>query len=157
MDTKKLNLAMNILKIGLVAIGVIAAALILGGPNMDATEQVRNDFRDGASMGLAINYTLLIIIASVAIVLLFFVVQLITNPKKTVKSIIGLIVALLLFALLYMLGTSDTNETIQLAENKHVSDGTLSATTAGIYTTIIGVAGGVLAWVLSPLMGRLRK
>lgn len=148
---------MNLLKFGLVAVGVIAAILVIGGPNMDATEEVRNEFRDGASMGLAMNYTLLIILASVAIVLLFFVLQLITNPKKTIKSIIGIIVALLLFLLLYLMGTSDTNDSIQLAANKHVSDGTLSATSAGIYTTIIGIFVGVLAWILSPLMGRMRK
>ena len=94
MDTKKLNMFMNILKFGLVAVGVIACILVIGGPNAEAVLEEQESFREGASLGMAINYTMLIIIASIAIVLLFFVVQLITNTKKTVYSIIGILVAL---------------------------------------------------------------
>ena len=96
MDTKKLNMFMNILKFGLVAVGVIACILVIGGPNAEAVLEEQESFREGASLGMAINYTMLIIIASIAIVLVFFVVQLITNTKKTVYSIIGILVALVI-------------------------------------------------------------
>lgn len=148
---------MNILKFGLVAVGVIACILVIGGPNAEATVEVQEEFRDGASLGMAINYTMLVIIASVAVVLLFFVLQLITNTKKTIMSIIGLVVALVIYLIFWAMGTSDTNESLQLLEDVQVSDGTLATTTAGLYTAIIGVVAGVLVWILSPFMGRYRK
>ena len=157
MDTRKLNMFMNILKFGLVAVGVIAAFLVIGGPNMEVEEATRNEFRDGARMGMAINYTLLIIIASVVFVLFFFVMQLITNTKKTVMSIIGLIAALVVYLIFLAAGTSDTNASLQLQETQYVADSTLASTTAGLYTVIIGVVVGLLVWILSPLMGRFRK
>ncbi len=96
METKKLNLFMSILKIGLVAIGVILSLFIIGGPNMEGTVEAQETFREGASMSLATSFTGFIIFASVGLILVFFVIQLITNPKKTVMSIIGLLVALVL-------------------------------------------------------------
>lgn len=157
MDTKKLNMFMNILKFGLVAVGVIAAFLVIGGPNMEVEEATRVEFRDGPRMGMAINYTMLIIIASVVFVLFFFVMQLITNTKKTVMSIIGLIAALVVYLIFLAAGTSDTNESLQLQETQYVADGTLASTTAGLYTVLVGVVVGLLVWILSPLMGRYRK
>ena len=51
MDTKRLNTIMTIVKFGLVAIGVIACLLIIGGPNMNnSTLQERVEFRDGGQM-----------------------------------------------------------------------------------------------------------
>jgi hypothetical protein len=157
MDTKKLNMFMNILKFGLVAVGVIACMLVIGGPNMESTVEDQESFREGASLGMAINYTMLIIIASVAIVLLFFMIQLITNTKKTALSIIGVIVALVVYLIFWAMGTSDTNDSLALLESVQVEQGTIATTTAGIYTAIVGVAVGALVWILSPLMGRLRK
>ncbi len=157
METKKLNMFMNILKFGLVAVGVIACILVVGGPNAEATVEAQEEFRESGSLGIAINYTLLVIIASVAIVLLFFVLQLITNTKKTVMSIIGLIVALVLYLVFWAMGTSDTNESLQLLEDVQVEQGTIATTTAGLYTALVGVFAGMAVWILSPLMGRLRK
>ena len=148
---------MNILKFGLVAVGVIACMLVIGGPNMESTVEDQESFREGASLGMAINYTMLIIIASVAIVLLFFMIQLITNTKKTALSIIGVIVALVVYLIFWAMGTSDTNDSLALLESVQVEQGTIATTTAGIYTAIVGVAVGALVWILSPLMGRLRK
>jgi len=157
MNTKKLDMFMNILKFGLVAVGVIACMLVIGGPNMESTVEDQESFREGASLGMAINYTMLIIIASVAIVLLFFMIQLITNTKKTALSIIGVIVALVVYLIFWAMGTSDTNDSLALLESVQVEQGTIATTTAGIYTAIVGVAVGALVWILSPLMGRLRK
>lgn len=148
---------MNLLKFGLVAIGVIASLFIIGGPNMEATMEEQESFRDSGQMSFAINYTIFIIFASLALVLVFFLIQLITNTKRTAMSIIGLLVALLVYLIFWMIGNSDTNESLNLAESVQVSDGTLRTTTAGLMTAIVGVIIGVLVWVLSPLMGRYRK
>ena len=157
MNTKKLDMFMNILKFGLVAVGVVACILVIGGPNAEAVLEDQESFREGASLGMAINYTMLIIIASIAVVLLFFVVQLITNTKKTVYSIIGILVALVIYLIFWAAGTSDTNESLALLEDVQVEQGTIATTTAGLYTAIICLVIGVLAWILSPLMGKMRK
>lgn len=155
MNSNKLNVILNGLKFALVGIGVIACLLVIGGPNAEAEVPVQEEFRDGAAMSTAMGYTLLIIFAGVAAVLLFFVLQLISDAKKTVMSILGLIVALVLFLIFWMAGTSDTNETLALRDPVELS--TIRTVTAGLYTAIVGVVVGVLVWVLSPLMGRMRK
>jgi hypothetical protein len=108
-------------------------------------------------MAFAISYTGFIFFLGVGIVILFFLVQLATNTKKTVKSIIGMIAALVVYLIFYVAGTSDTNESLNLAESVQVADSTIVSTTAGIYTVIVGFAVGILVWVLGPFMGRLRK
>lgn len=159
METKKMNMVMNILKYGLVGIGVIACILVIGGPNADGTidKEIVEAFRDGMRMSLAVNYTIAIIGITIALVLLFFFVQLITNPKKTVMSIIGIIIALLLFVILWAMGTEDTNESLALLEDVQVAQGTINSTSAGLWTVLIGIVVGVLVAVLSPFMGKYRK
>lgn len=157
MESKKLNLYMAILKIGLIVIGVIASILVIQGPNAEQTEEVRNVFMESSSLALAINYTMYIIIASIAIVLIFFLVQLISNPKKTLLSIIGILVALILYLIFTMMGTNDTNESLALLEDVQVEQGTIASTTAGIFTVLVGLGIGVLVIVLGPFMGRFRK
>jgi amino acid transporter len=157
METKKLNLFMSILKIGLVAIGVILSLFIIGGPNMESTVEAQETFREGASMSLATSFTGFIIFASVGLILLFFVVKLITNPKKTVMSIIGLLVALVLYLIFLMIGTSDTNESLALLEDVQVAQGTIASSSAGLYTVISGVVIALLVAVFGPLFGRYRK
>jgi amino acid transporter len=157
METKKLNLFMSILKIGLVAIGVILSLFIIGGPNMESTVEAQETFREGASMSLATSFTGFIIFASIGLILLFFVVQLITNPKKTVMSIIGLLVARVLYLIFLMIGTSDTNESLALLEDVQVAQGTIASSSAGLYTVISGVVIALLVAVFGPLFGRYRK
>jgi drug/metabolite transporter (DMT)-like permease len=157
MDSKKLTFFMTILKVALVAVGVLASLLILGGPNMDALEADRLEFRESSKLGFAVSYTGFIFILCVGLVLLFFGVQLVTNTKKTLKSIIGLLAALVIYLIFYMAGTSDTNESLQLAESVQVSNSTLTSTTAGLYTVLVGLVVGILVWILGPFMGRLRK
>ncbi len=155
MDSNKLNVILNGLKFGLVGIGVIACLLVIGGPNAEAEIPVQEEFREGGAMSTAVGYTILIILAAVVAVLFFFVQQLISTPKKTVMSILGLIIALVFFLFFWIIGTSDTNETLALIDP--VELGTIRTVTAGLYTAFVGVIVGVLVWILSPLMGKMRK
>jgi len=157
MDTKKLNLYMSILKIGLVAIGVIASLFLFGGADMNSTLQDQESFREGASLGFTISFTGFLIFASVGLILLFFVFQLISNPKKTIMSIIGIVAALVLYLILWMAGTSDTNESLRLLEDVQVEQSTINSTTAGLYVVLTLIVVALLAAVLAPVMGRLRK
>lgn len=157
MDSKKLNMILTILKVGLVALGVIAFLLILvNSPASDEVKEIEG-FRDGGSMGFAVSYTGFILFAGIGLILIFFIQSLISNTKKTVKSIIGLIAALVVFLILYLMGTSDTNEMLAIKEEQYVSDGTLAQITAGLYTVLLGVIVGFLLAIFGPLMGKYRK
>jgi hypothetical protein len=157
MEARKLTLFLNILKFALIAIGVIASLLVINGPNMEAEETAREAFRDGGGMSLAINYTIFTLIATTVAVLGFFALGLITNTKKTVFSIIGIVVAFVLFMILWMMGSSDTHDSLNLSENIKADGGTISFVTAGLYTTLVGLVIAALAAVAGPFMGRLRK
>ncbi len=157
MNSKKINLLSSIIKYGFVAIGIIACGLVFMGPNAESTVEEIEKFREGGSLSLAINFTMFVMITGVAVILVFFLAQLITNTKKTVYAIIGLLVALVVYLIFWAAGTSDNYETLALTEDVMVEQGTIVSTTAGIYTALIGVIIGFLVWFLSPLMGRMRK
>lgn len=155
MKSNKLDLAMNILKFGLVIIGVILCILVINGPNAEDPVLEQEAFREGGRLGAAISYTMIVMFACVGLVLLFFVMQLITNPKKTIMSIIGIVAALALYLVLSLFGSTDTWETLALRDP--VSDSTIASTTAGIYTVVIGLVVAIVMIFLGPLMGKLRK
>lgn len=155
MKSNKVDLVLNLLKFVLGGIGVILCMLIFNGPNGEDTLVDQVAFRDGAKLGATISYTGIIMFACAAIIVLFFFVQLVSNPKKTILSIIGVIIALVIYLVIRMIGTDDTNASLALRDP--VSDSSINATSAGIYTIFIGMAISVLVIVLGPFMGRLRK
>ena len=157
MDDKKLIMIMTILKVVLVVIGVVACFMVILGPNGNAEVDVREEFENSFSLGLAINYTLYIILGGIAVILAFFLIQLITNTKKTALSIAGILAAGVLYLIFKLMGTTDTNESLDLAEKVQQDADVISTTTAGIYTGLFLLAIGGLVWILGPLMGRLRK
>ncbi|MFT6502188.1 MAG: hypothetical protein ACJASQ_002313 [Crocinitomicaceae bacterium] len=157
MDDKKLRMIMTILKVVLVVIGVVACFMVILGPNGNAEVDVREEFENSFSLGLAINYTLYIILGGIAVILVFFLIQLITNTKKTALSIAGILAAGVLYLIFKLMGTTDTNESLDLAEKVQQDADVISTTTAGIYTGLFLLAIGGLVWILGPLMGRLRK
>lgn len=145
---------MNILKAVLVAVGVIACLFLFGGPNVTADPAVVNKFRDGNELGFASLFTALILILGIALILIFFVVQLISNPKKTIFSILGIIAALLVYIIFLVMGTEDTNDTLQLRHP--VAQSTIVSTTAGIWTSVVAIVAGFLA-IISGFFSRLIK
>lgn len=157
METKKLNLFMNILKVALVAIGVIASLFLFGGADMNSPIEDQESFREGASLSFTVGFTGFLIIASLALILIFFFVQLISNPKKTIMSIIGIVISLVLYLIFLMAGTTDTNESLMLLEDVQVEQGTIVSTTAGLYLVLTLIVVALLAAVLAPFMGRFRK
>lgn len=159
MNSNKLNLGLNIFRYVLGALGILACILVIGGPNAsgDVETSVVESFRDGGRMSFAINYTGFIIIACLALVLVFFVVQLISNPKKTIMSIIGIVAVFVLYLILSMMGSSDAPEDLALQVSEPVSQGTVNSTTAGLWTAIITILVTFLAAVLGPVIARFRK
>lgn len=134
---------MNILKVVLVAVGVIACFLLFNGPDITGDPKDVEAFRDGGRLGFASFFTGFIVFLGIGLILLFFVVQLISNPKKTILSILGLIAALAIYLIFLAIGTSDTNETLQL--RAPVDQSTITATSAGLWTVLVAVGVGLLA------------
>lgn len=157
MDAKKLNIGLTALKFTVAIIGVVLSLFLFAAPNVEAGTEAVESYRDSSVVfSSAIWFTIIILIVLVAFVLLFFVVQLISNPKRTVISILGILIFLAVYIVFNMIGTSDTNESLALTRNP-VSDGVIGTTTAGIYTILIGMFAGILVIVLGPFMGRYRK
>lgn len=134
---------MNILKVVLVAVGVIACFLLINGPDINNEPKEVEAFRDGGKMAFASFFTGFVVFLGIGLILLFFVVQLISNPKKTIISILGLIAALVIYLIFLAVGTSDTNESLQL--RAPVDQSTITATGAGLWTVIVAIGVGLLA------------
>ena len=151
----KAKLITSIISYILIAIGVVSSLLVIGGPNVTAGKEVLEKFRESTEMSLAINYMIFILIAGIALVIIFFVFQLATQPKKTLVSILGLIVAAIIYVIFLSAGTSDTSESLAL--KNPVSVEVVKHTTAGLYTVGVSLVVGLLVIVAGPLMGRFRK
>ncbi|MCH2223785.1 MAG: hypothetical protein MK066_03370 [Crocinitomicaceae bacterium] len=146
---KNLSLTTNIIKYVLVVLGVLAAFFVLMAPSdlMDQGQEAVAKFRDGGKMGFSIGYTVTIFVICLAVVLVFFLVQMISNPKKTVMSIVGVLAAVVVYFVFRMKESSDTVQSLGLEDTKildGLSDGaiqsTITSTTAGIYTVLFAVA-----------------
>lgn len=146
MNGKKVLMISNAVKIALIVIGVIACALVFNGPNVTEGEKAVETFREGASLSFAFTFTGILLFLCTGIVVLFYVMLLITDFKKAIKSMIGIIIFAILFYIIYAIGTADTSESLAL--KNAVSDDTVDSTHAGIITSIIGlsIAGLTLVW-----------
>lgn len=155
MNSDKLTTILGFVRVALVVIGVGSALLLFSGPNVnDGTEAVEA-FREGGRLSTAIFFTMGIILATVGLVLLFFFVQLASNTKKTVLSIIGLLVALVIYLVFLGIGTSDTSDTLLL--KNPVEDSVVVSTTAGLITVGLGIIVGGSLLVYDIVLGFFRK
>jgi hypothetical protein len=155
MDAKKTALLLNAIKFVLSGVGVLACILVINGPNTNAGSQVVEEFRDGFEMSFAMLFTIAVIFACVAMIIAFFVLHFISQPKKTALSIMGILVSFVVYMVFYIGGTSDTSKSLLL--KNEVSDGVVLTTTAGIYTTFVALAVAVLVIILLPIYNRFKK
>ncbi len=154
METKKLNLILSIVKIALGAIGVLICAFLIIGPGPTAEPKERVEFLDSPVMNLGTYFTFAIILLAVILVIGFFLYQLIVSPKRTFMSIISIIAAGVLFLIFWVIGSSDTSESIGVAEQYNDS---ISWISAGLIVVFIGIVIGFAAAFGGPLYGRLRS
>jgi hypothetical protein len=154
-NEKKLNIIGIIIKVIIIAPALIAGLLVMGsGVNADSPVPEQQTFMDSLSFSAAMNISFITIIAAVVLILAFFVILLVSRPKTAIKSVLGIIVAALVFFILYGIGSSDTEESLQLAKGISASDATLDFTQAGIYTALLGL---VVCSVLAFFMGFIVK
>ena len=155
MNIKKIDLLMSILKIGLGGVGVILCIMLFNAPNVSAGKEAVEAYRDGSQMSAAIYFTFFMMATLLGFVLIFFLLQLVTDTKRTLIAIVGILVSVIIYLISLSFGTTDTTDTLLL--KNPVSQGVVDTTTAGVYTIFAGMAIGALVIILGPLMGRYRK
>ena len=156
MNATKLNLISRIFQYLSIAVGVVLSILILmSGPSVADGKEAIEKFRESAEMNAAIYFILFILLTGGAMVIGFFIFQIIQSPKRTILSIIGIVLSLIVYMIFYLLGTSDTKDTLAL--RNPVSDGVILTTTAGLYTIAFSLFMGLVVIIAGPFMGRLRK
>ena len=144
-----------LVRFALVLVGVGSSFLLFNGPSVADGKAAVAEYRESGELGFVINYTMGLIILGISVILGFFVYSLILQPKKTIFSIFGLIVSLVVFFLIFSIGTSDTQESLAL--RMQTGQGSINLASAGIYTIGLCLLVGFLAIILGPLMGRYRK
>ncbi len=156
MNAKNLNVISQILKYLFIIIGCILSVwIIISGPAVTEGKDAIEKFSESLQMNAAIYFMLFILLTGGVMVLGFFLFQIIQSPKRTILSIIGIVISLIIYMIFYLLGTSDTTETLAL--RNPVSDGVVLTTTAGLYTIGVTLFVGFVVIIAGPFMGRLRK
>ena len=124
------------------------------GVNAESPEMEQQAFMDSVSFGAVTNISFIAIIAAVVLILGFFAILLATRPGTAIKSILGIIIAAVVFFILYSVGTTDTVESLNVQGGISASESTMNFTHAGIWTAIIGM---VISAVLALFMGFIMK
>jgi uncharacterized membrane protein len=156
MSAKFLNVISQIFKYLFTVTGfVLSVWIMISGPAVTEGKDAIAKFSESLQMNAAIYLMLFILLAAGAMVIGFFVSQIIQSPKKTILSIIGILISFVVYLIFYLIGTSDTTDTLAL--RNPVSDGVIFTTTAGLYTIGILLFVGLVVIIAGPFMGRLRK
>ncbi|PWH85606.1 hypothetical protein [Brumimicrobium oceani] len=154
-NEKKLNILGLIIKVVIAVPALIFGFIVMtSGVNAESDELVKQNFMESFAFSGVTNISFYAIILAVILVLLFFVVLLVTRPVQAIKSILGIVVAAVLFFILYSMGTTDTVESLGVVGDITASEATLDFTHAGIYTAIIGLA---VCSALAMFMGLIVK
>ena len=151
---KNINV-LTLVRFALVIVGVGASFLLFNGPSVADGKAAVAAYRESSELGFAINYTLGLILLGIVVIIGFFVFSIIIQPKKTLLSIVGLLVSAALFFIIFTVGTSDNQDSLSL--KMEASQNVVNLASAGIYTIGLCIGIGFLAIVLGPLMGRYRK
>jgi len=130
MDNTKLNTILNVVKIGIIALGVLFIALIVSGSE--------------AMIGAALQLTYVVLGASAIAAVLFGIQHFVKNLEHNKKPLIGLVVffGVLLLGFLFASGTVDpdwTKEPVSESTSKWVGSGLIS-----LYLLMAGVVGTIL-------------
>ncbi len=146
---------MTIIKFGLGGVGVVLSVLLFFAPNVSEGTEVVEAYREGPQMSYAIWYTIILMLVLLGAVMLFFILQIFTDTKKTLIAIAGILVSVVIYVICLSAGTSDTTDTLLL--KNPVSQGVVNTTTAGIWTIMVGMLIGALVIIAGPFIGRFRK
>lgn len=138
-NEKKLNILGLAIKILFAVPALIACFIVMLSDVSSADDLVQQEFMNDFWFSSSINITLFSMAVAASLILIFFILLIISQPKQAIKSILGLILSGVVFFILYMIGTNDTVESLQIQDNIQVTQGEFDFTHAGIYTALIGI------------------
>lgn len=148
---KKLNILGIIIKILIIAPALLTGLIVMSsGINADSSQIAKETFMDSLAFSAVTNLSFISIIAAVALILIFFIVLLLTRPINAIKSILGIIVAAIVFLLIFATGTNDTVESLNVQGDITASPATIDFTHAGIWTALIGM---IISSILALFLG----
>jgi hypothetical protein len=101
---KILNITLNFLKIALMSVGIILTIIILSGGEPDP--QSKEAIPAMGAIGFSLKFSYFLLAACVAAWVIFSLVHMVTNPKASVKSLIGIA----FFALMIIIAWSMSSE-----------------------------------------------
>lgn len=158
-NEKTLNLIGIIIKVVIIAPALLAGLFVMGsGVDADSAQEVKQAFMDSVSFSAVTNISFITIIAAVVLILGFFVLLLITRPMVAVRSILGIIIAGIVFFILYGIGTSETSESLQLGGGLSAEQGVVDFTHAGVITALLSITvAAVLALFLGYILKLVRR
>lgn len=151
------DLMLNVLKIALGLLGalfVLLAVFELPGDMKSLTLEEQAATYENTKLGLMTNFVIFIVILGAILVVGFFLYGLVTDTKKTIKAVIGYLLAGLGFVVFYAVAKG----TITPAAVKHgVEASTIKITEAGLYLTLFMVVVGFALMLVGPLFRYIKK
>lgn len=151
------DLMLNVLKIALGLLGalfVLLAVFELPGDMKSLTLEEQAATYENTKLGLMTNFVIFIVILGAILVVGFFLYGLVTDTKKTIKAVIGYLLAGLGFVVFYAVAKG----TITPAAVKHgVEASTIKTTEAGLYLTLFMVVVGFALMLVGPLFRYIKK
>ncbi|MGB0932865.1 MAG: hypothetical protein ACPGU5_01190 [Lishizhenia sp.] len=142
----------------IIPIIIFGAMVMFSGINVDTSTTAEvNAFAEGGVMSGATIFSFAAIALCAVLIVVFFVYLLVTDPIRAIKSILGIIVAAVIFLVLYFAGTSTTPEDLNLPEAITASQKTVDFTNAGVVTAFIAIGAALLAIVGGLVLNLVRK
>jgi hypothetical protein len=151
------NLMLNILKIALGVLGalfVLLAVVKLPADLKSLTVEEQQAALNNPQLSLVTNFTLFLVLLGAILIVVFFLFGLISDPKKTIRSVIGYLVAGVAFLIFYAAAKGTVTP---MAEKFGIEQSTLKATEAGLYLTIFMVIVGFALMLVGPLFRYIKK
>lgn len=136
-------------------VGIILVAMVLGMPEESKITEAEEIAFDGKIKN-ALMYTVITIGIAVGAIFLFFIVNLVTNFKKTGKLLIGVVVFVVLFVVCYFIAGGDITPAMQKTDAA-IETGTVKWIEAGLYLTFALAAIAVVLWVVWGSIARKLK
>lgn len=156
---KKLKLIGLIINILIIAPTLLFGILVMAaGINAESATADIEAFKDSLSFNGVFSISFIALIGCAALVILFFVLSLITRPVAAIKSILGIIIAALFFYVCYLIGTSDSAESLKIAGSISTDQSTINFAHAGIITALVAISiAALLALGMGLIMKLIRK
>lgn len=158
-NEKKLNILGLIIKLVIAVPALLAGIIVMSsGVNAESPKIEQAEFMDSVAFSAVMNLSFLTIILAVILVVVFFVALLVSRPLVAIKSVLGIIIAAIVFFILYAIGTTETTESLQFSGSITATQGELDFTHAGIITTLLAITVcGAIALFMGYIMKLVRN